>query len=78
MLVLEAFHFNAIPCAGGGGPAVAAVHERSTAAIALSGIGGRWLSVSAALREHSLSGGKQAGACPLRDFSLTATLIADQ
>ena len=53
------------------------VHERSTAPIALSEIGGRWLSVSAALQEHRDSGGKQAGACPLRDFSVTATLIAD-
>ena len=62
---------------GGGGPAMAAVHERSTAPIALSEVGGRWLSVSATLEEHRDSGGKQAEACPLRNFSLLATLIAD-
>ena len=63
------------PSGGGGGGGVA--HERSTPAIALGGVGGRWLSVSATLQEHRDSGGAQAGACPLKDFSLTATLIAD-
>lgn len=63
--------------AGDGGPTTAVVHERSTTPIALSEIGGRWLSVSATLQEHRGTGGKQAGACPLREFSVTATLIAD-
>eukprot|EP01043_Picozoa_sp_COSAG02_P016552 COSAG02_NODE_731_length_17977_cov_21.672838_14_plen_182_part_00 len=64
-------------CTKGKGVAAATTHERSTPAIAVGEMAGRFLSVVASVAEHKATGRAQAVGCALGNFSVVATLIAD-
>lgn len=64
-------------CTKGKGATATATHERSTPAIAVGEMAGRFLSVVASVAEHKAAGWAQAAGCALGNFSVVATLIAD-
>ena len=64
-------------CTKGKGAAAATTHERSTPAIAVGEMAGRFLSVVASVAEHKATGQAEAAGCALGNFSVVATLIAD-
>ena len=64
-------------CTKGKSVAAATTHERSTPAIAVGEMAGRFLSVVASVAEHKATGRAQAVGCALGNFSVVATLIAD-
>ena len=61
----------------GKGATAATTHERSTPAIPVGEMAGRFLSVVASVGEHKAAGRAAAAGCALGNFSVVATLIAD-